>query len=579
LHDDEVPVDEGLVQELVRSQFPKLAALPLHEVPSTGTDNVLYRLGRHLGVRIPRVGYAVQQVDREATWLPRLAPHLPAAVPAPVARGEPAAGYPFPWLVFGWIPGDDALAAPPENWPRLAADVAAFVSALEGLDPGGAPAAGYRGGPLAPHDEMVRRVVAHLDGVVDVACATAVWDEALAAGPWAGRPVWVHGDLLPGNVVVRAGALAGVIDWGAAGVGDPACEAMLAWAMPPAARVIFRREVAFDDATWARGRGWALQQAVTFIPYYERTIPDGVAAAHRRLDALLTGDEPGRRGRSAGRKDGAGDPEPPGTVHLSSGRTEVHRRGEVVVRRAGPWAPAVHALLRHLETVGFAGSPRVIGDGFDTDGREVLSYIEGEPVHPRAWSDEGISALGSLLRHLHEAVASFVAPPGARWQPWFTRSDRPDAITGHGDLGPWNIVARDGLPVGFIDWEFAGPVDRLDEVAQVAWLNAQLHDDDVARRNDLPPAGERAHQLALFVDAYGLGPRERAQLVTRMIEHAIRDAANELTDSGGLRVAKLPAPPGGVPDLPPDWALTWRVRSAAWLVRHRPLLDVALGVG
>ena len=266
----------------------------------------------------------------------------------------------------------------------------------------------------------------------------------------------------------------------------------------------------------------------------------------------------------------------PARVRLPSSRTEVHRLGDVVVRAAGPWTASIHALLRHLEAAGFTGSPRVIGDGFDAEGNEVVSYIEGEFVHPQAWSDEAITALGALLRRLHGATATFAAPADAVWQPWFTRSERPDAIVGHGDLGPWNIVARSGLPVGIIDWEFAGPVDRLDEVAQAAWLNAQLHDDDVAARNALPPPEARARQLGLFVDAYGLDAAERGQLVSRMIEHAIRDAANEIVDPGGVKMAKAPSAPSGRQDPERAWALAWRVRSAAWLVRHRQLLQAAI---
>jgi SAM-dependent methyltransferase len=260
-------------------------------------------------------------------------------------------------------------------------------------------------------------------------------------------------------------------------------------------------------------------------------------------------------------------------VRLTASRTEVHRVGGVVVRATGPWSASVHALLRHLQTAGFPGAPRVIGDGLDAAGNEVLSYIEGDFVHPHAWSDEGIAALGRLLRSFHDATAGFIPSENAVWQPWFTRSESPDAIFGHGDLGPWNIVARGGLPVGFIDWEFAGPLDRLDEVAQVAWLNAQLHDDDVAARIRLPPPEARARQVGLFADAYGLDSGERAGLVTRMIEHAVRDAANELTDPAGLKIAQAPAGPDE-----PGWAVAWRLRSGAWLVRHRPLLETALGL-
>jgi hypothetical protein len=266
--------------------------------------------------------------------------------------------------------------------------------------------------------------------------------------------------------------------------------------------------------------------------------------------------------------------ESPMVMRLTSSRTEVHRVGSVVVRDTGPWSRSVHALLRHLEEADFAGSPRVIGNGFDEAGNEVLSYLEGEFAHPHAWSDEGIAALGRLLRRFHDATAGFLPPADATWQPWFTRSRSAAAIFGHGDLGPWNIVARGGLPVGFIDWEFAGPVDRLDEVAQVVWLNAQLHDDDIAARNHLPSAEARARQVGLFADAYRLGSEERSGLVTRMIEHAVRDAANEITDPDGLKIAKLPAGPEDH-----GWAVSWRVRSAAWLVAHRPLLDTALVPG
>lgn len=231
----------------------------------------------------------------------------------------------------------------------------------------------------------------------------------------------------------------------------------------------------------------------------------------------------------------------------------------------------MHALLRHLEAMDFKASPRVVGDGYDDEGHEVLSYIEGEFVHPHAWSDAGIAELGRVLRKFHDATATFVPPPDATWQPWFTRSSRPDAIFGHGDLGPWNIVTCDGRPVGFIDWEFAGPVDRLDEVAQVGWLNAQLHDDDVATRNQLPSAEQRAHLLRLFIDAYGLERTDRDQLVTRMIDHAVRDAGNELTQAGGLKMAKAPTVPSD-----PGWAVAWRIRSAAWLVANRTLLESAI---
>ncbi|CAA9244029.1 MAG: putative phosphotransferase [uncultured Acidimicrobiales bacterium] len=291
LHADEVEVDDGLVRALIARQLPQWAHLPLRRTASTGTDNAIFRLGEDMGVRVPRIHWAVQQIDKERTWLPRLARHLPVAVPEPLAKGEPGLGYPYPWLVYRWLEGEDALVGRVDDWCALARDVAAFVNALHGIETTGAPPAGARGGLLSRRDASTRRAIASLAGEIDVGRAAEVWETALAAEPWSGEPVWVHGDLLPGNVLVVGGALAGVIDWSPAGVGDPACDAMFAWSLPLDARAVYRTALAIDDATWARARGWSLEQAATFIPYYARTIPDGVASARRRLDAVLA-DEP-----------------------------------------------------------------------------------------------------------------------------------------------------------------------------------------------------------------------------------------------------------------------------------------------
>lgn len=225
--------------------------------------------------------------------------------------------------------------------------------------------------------------------------------------------------------------------------------------------------------------------------------------------------------------------------------------------------PTVHALLDHLERIGFTGSPRAVS----ADGEDIVTYIPGESVNPHAWSDEGIFRVGGLLRDLHDATASFTPPPGAVWHPWPFASNAPNAIISHRDTGPWNIIARDGLPAGFIDWVTAGPADRLEEIAATAWLNAQLHDDDIAERQGLPTAGARAAQLRRFADGYQLPRADRQRLVTAMIEYAIRDSAAEAIQAGVT-------PQTGECDA--VWAIAWRARSAAWMIRHRPLLDNAL---
>jgi hypothetical protein len=251
------------------------------------------------------------------------------------------------------------------------------------------------------------------------------------------------------------------------------------------------------------------------------------------------------------------------------GRSVVHRQGDIVLRNAGPWTPAVHALLRHLEDAGFPAAPRLVGSGLDPDGREMLTFIDGEFTQPGPWSLDGAAALGRLLRDLHQATSSFRPPAGAVWFPWHGRDlGGPVKVIGHCDVAPWNIVARDGLPVAFIDWETAGPVDPLVELAQLCWLNAKLHDEIVARREHLPPAADRARQLAAIVDGYGLAARQRHGFVSSVIEFAICDAASE-ADAAAV-TPEVTTHPDAL------WAMAWRARSAAWMIRHRHVLEAAL---
>jgi Phosphotransferase enzyme family len=254
--------------------------------------------------------------------------------------------------------------------------------------------------------------------------------------------------------------------------------------------------------------------------------------------------------------------------------SKARRREDVVLRTAGPWSRSVMALLRHLADAGFAGAPRPVGDGFAPDGREALTYIPGTSPHPAAWDDDAIAVIGGLLRQVHDAGESFRPPADATWQPALARSlpGRHPAI-GHGDLGPWNVVARAGVPVAFIDWEFAGPVDARWELAEAAWLNAQLHDDDVAERAGLPAADDRARQVRLFLDGYGLPAAERTGFVDAMIEFAVHSARHEAVRCGVTPDTTAAVDPAGYPVL---WAVTWRARSASWMLRHRQVLERAL---
>jgi aminoglycoside phosphotransferase (APT) family kinase protein len=283
MHADEVDTDLGLVVRLLARQFPQWADLPAVPVPSYGTDHDVYRLGDRVAVRLPRIGWAAGQAEKEARRLPELAPQLPLAVPVPLAVGVPDDGYPFPWAVHEWLPGEDASAAPFDP-DRAAVDLAEFVRALGSVDTTGAPESAVR---LADRDADVRRCVRELGTAVDADATLRLWERFLAAPPHQGPGRWIHGDLLLGNLLVVEGRLSAVIDWGGLAVGDPAQDLKPAWTvLTGAARDRFLRETGADDAARERARGWALSQALIALPYYAGTNPGMVRQARRALDEL-----------------------------------------------------------------------------------------------------------------------------------------------------------------------------------------------------------------------------------------------------------------------------------------------------
>jgi aminoglycoside phosphotransferase (APT) family kinase protein len=287
MHADEVDVATTLVRRLIEAQFPQWADLPLEPVESAGTDNAIYRLGDELAVRLPRVAGATGQVADEQRWLPRLAPQLPLAVPLPLAAGRPGEGYPFPWSVSRWLPGEPATGDTLHDLSQAATELADFIAALQRIDPTGGPQS-PRGVPLTRRDARTREAIAALDGKIDTHAVTAAWEAALQAPPWRGPPVWTHGDLYDGNLLADRGRLSGVIDFGVLGVGDPACDLIVAWSLfSGEARTTFRTALAVDDHTWARGRGWALSVALIALPYYETTNPVMVANARHRINQVL----------------------------------------------------------------------------------------------------------------------------------------------------------------------------------------------------------------------------------------------------------------------------------------------------
>lgn len=275
MHADEIDTDITLVRRLLLAQFPQWADLPLAPVPSAGTDNALYRLGADLVVRLPRISWAVDAIDIEQRWLPRLAPHLPLPIPVPLARGVPGEGYPHAWSVYPWLAGADAATVPFADLAQAATDLARFLVDLRRIDPTDAPQAN-RGRPLAIRDAETRVALASLRpmDLIDTDAATAAWEEALQVPAWDGPPVWLHGDLQPLNLLVDAGRLSAIIDWSGLGIGDPAGDLLIAWNLLTAkTREVFRAALGVDDATWARGRGLALSMGVIALPYYVDTNP------------------------------------------------------------------------------------------------------------------------------------------------------------------------------------------------------------------------------------------------------------------------------------------------------------------
>jgi aminoglycoside phosphotransferase (APT) family kinase protein len=294
MHADEIETDVGLVRRLVAGQFPHWADLEIDPVVSYGTDHDIYRLGGHLAARLPRIGWATKQATKEAEWLPRLALHLPLAVPVQVAMGQPAEGYPFEWSVYEWLPGENANGTI-DDLDQAAVDLAAFVNALRRIDTTGAqprPPRG-RGAPLSELDVQVRQSIAQLGNRIDVHPTLRSWEESLDAPPWNGEEVWVHGDLLPGNLLVVDGRLSAVIDFGGLNVGDPACDLQPAWnVFAGGSRIRYRAELQVDDGSWLRGRGWTLYQAVSALPYYWHTNPGMIRQASHALAQVLADSSP-----------------------------------------------------------------------------------------------------------------------------------------------------------------------------------------------------------------------------------------------------------------------------------------------
>jgi aminoglycoside phosphotransferase (APT) family kinase protein len=286
LHAGEVDIDEALATRLVVAQFPHLADLPIRAVPSMGTVNAVYRLGDDLYARLPRVSSWADDLHKELTWLPKLAPSLSLRVPEPVAQGQPTNDYPFPWAIYRWIAGQPYRDDLVHDERQAAADLAQFVLELRRNDPAGAPRGGRK--PLRELDAVTRAAIEASRGFIDTQAAAAAWKRALEAPIWDGAPTWIHTDLLRPDLLVDHGRLHAVIDFGGVGAGDGAADVIAAWSVfGQPGRVTFRAALDVDDGTWNRARGYALHQALLIIPYYAETNPAFVTLAKRTVEEIL----------------------------------------------------------------------------------------------------------------------------------------------------------------------------------------------------------------------------------------------------------------------------------------------------
>ena len=235
---------------------------------------------------------AVGGLLKEVRWLPVVAPHVSLAVPEVVGVGEPDEGYPFPWAVVRWLEGQNALAVTFDSMDQLAEDLGGFIRELQSIDMTAAPPPGsegfVRGVPIAQREEYFRSAIAQCDGLIDAERVTAIWDDALAAPLWDGAPVWLHADLIPGNLLVKEGRLAGVLEFGAMATGDPAYDITPAWhVLEGDARARFLALTGADQATVRRARGLVVSGGVIAWPYYLHTNPAMVAIARRGIEAVL----------------------------------------------------------------------------------------------------------------------------------------------------------------------------------------------------------------------------------------------------------------------------------------------------
>ena len=288
MHQGELTITETLIRALLKEQCAEWAVMPLQRIVSSGTDNALFRLGDDYVVRLPRIDWAVQSIDKECAWVPKLAKVLKTPISEPRFKGQPNSSYPWPWMITKWNEGANPGFEQTNEYNLLAVDLANFINQLHMVKLEGGPKS-RRGVPLIQLDTDTRQAISELDGEIDISQITDLWLQLSTTPPWYKEPIWVHGDILPGNVLIQNNRLSAVIDFSDVGIGDPACDLVIAWSLlNEHSRNVFKESlVNIDEDTWQRGRGWALSIALIMLPYYKNTNPTLATLARRILQQVV----------------------------------------------------------------------------------------------------------------------------------------------------------------------------------------------------------------------------------------------------------------------------------------------------
>ena len=293
MHADQLSVPAEMVRTLVDEQFPQWRRLPVRSLAASGTVNAIFRIGERLAARFPlkpqKADLARRRLEAEADAARELAGRTRFPTPEPVALGEPGAGYPLPWSVQTWLPGVAATEEDPGGSAAFAYDLAEFITGVRALDTRGRVFRGTgRGGDLRSHDAWMETCFQHSEYLLDVARLRRVWARLRGLPRSGATDVMTHGDLIPGNVLVSDGRLAGILDVGGLGPADPALDLVCAWhLLEPGPRHVLRDDLGCDDLEWERGKAWAFEQAMGAVWYYAHSNPPMTRMGKRTLERIL----------------------------------------------------------------------------------------------------------------------------------------------------------------------------------------------------------------------------------------------------------------------------------------------------